>query len=147
VTDLETFNTGCTSPEYPDGVTPMEFQGSSLLLQSDLGMYPWLQKVAAIRSGIGVSESSTQQVLTYDVKFEILSNGNINPIWKLTPVTTATGSLPLFTTKRDRTHEMLLTLGPLAENKAGPSTLSANDALAAQIGSAVGFAVKNALGF
>jgi hypothetical protein len=145
VKDLETYNDACQKPETPGSVAPEDFQGSSLLLESDLGMQPWLEKVWGIRTGIGVSGKNAQEVLTYDVKFEIISSGNVNPAWKLTPVSTATGSLPLFSAKRDRTHEMLLTLGPLSSDKSQPSTLSANDALAAQIGSAVGIAVKNAL--
>lgn len=147
VPDLETYNAACDQPESPGGVTPQNFQGSSLLLESDLGMYPWLKKVSDIRSGIGVSAKSSAEVLTYDVKFDIQSSGNVNPIWKLTPVTTSIGSGPLFMTKRERTHEMLLTFGPVSDTKNGPSTLAANDALAAQIGSAVGIAVQNALGF
>ena len=146
IKDLETYNGACASPESPGNVEPKDFQGSSLLLESDLGMEPWLQKTADIRSGIGVSAKSSQEVLTYDVKFDIVSSGSVNPAWKLTPVSTATGSLPLFSTKRERTHEMLLTLGPLSDTKSGPSTLSANDALAAQIGSAVGIEVEKVLG-
>jgi hypothetical protein len=149
VKDLETYNTACDSPESPGDVAPKDFQGSSLLLESDLGMERWLQKASDIRTGIGVSgrgSGSSAEVLSYDVKFDVVSSGNINPAWKLTPVTTATGSSPLFATKRERTHEMLLTLGPLSDTKSGPSTLSANDALAAQIGAAVGAAVKSAIG-
>jgi hypothetical protein len=47
----------------------------------------------------------------HDVKFEVLSSGNITPAWKLTNATVdQTGSL--FSTSRDRTHDLLITMGP-----------------------------------
>lgn len=145
VKNLESYNISCSDPNPVEGSAPENYRGSSLLLESDLGIKKWLSKVADLRSSIGVSEKSSQQVLTYDVKFDIVSSGNITPTWKLVRVSTPISGLPLFNTKRERTHEMLLTLGPLSESKKEPSLLSANDALAAQIGAAVGTAVKDAL--
>jgi hypothetical protein len=145
IKDLESYNTSCGDPNPIEGSAPENYHGGSLLLESNLGIKKWLSKVADIRSSIGVSAKSSQQVLTYDVKFDIVSSGNITPTWKLVRVSTPITGLPLFNTKRERTHEMLLTLGPLSESKKEPSLLSANDALAAQIGAAVGTAVKEAL--
>jgi hypothetical protein len=147
VKNLESYNSACQNPDPIDGNTPENFHGSSLLLESELGIENWLSKAADLRTSIGASDKDEkfQQVLTYDVKFNIVSSGSITPTWKLVRVTTPAGSLPLFNTKRERTHEMLLTLGPLSASKKDPGQLPANDALAAQIGSAVGAAVKNAL--
>ena len=145
VKDLEFLNEGCMKPDQLDGHAPLAFQGSSLLLESDLRIKTWMVKIADLRSSVGVSADNPQQALSYDIKFDIVTSGNVTPTWKLVRVTTPTGTFPFFNAKRERTHEMLLTLGPLASDKNGPGQLAANDALAAQIGAAVGTAVKNAL--
>ncbi len=148
IKDLETDRPDCRQPNI-DGQDPAHYQGSSLLLESDLGIYNWLDSTRFIRSSLGVSRKNSQEVMSYDVKFDIVSSGNVTPTWKLVRVSSGAGSLPLFNTKRERIHEMLLTFGPTADAPKGggkqPSLLSANDALAQQIGSAVGAAVKNAL--
>jgi hypothetical protein len=115
VKDLEKETGECKlkDPDNPNdnGRSPEDLQGSSLLLESDLGIYKWLNNAASVRADIGVSNSSSpsQQVLTYDTKFDILSSGNVTPSWKLVRVTTSTANL--FSTKRERTHELLLTFG------------------------------------
>jgi hypothetical protein len=143
VKDLEIDHPSCHDIVPKDGNAPENFRGSSLLLESRLGIRRWLEKMRDLRSGVGVSDTSAQQVLTYDIKFDIVTSGNITPMWKLVRVTTPTGSLPLFNLKRERTHEMLLTLGPLSEDKKNPGQLSASDNLAAQIGAAVATAIKS----
>jgi hypothetical protein len=89
----------------------------SLLVQSDLKLEEWLadyltplgtKEGQAPTSSGGILKST---VLTHDVKFEVLTSGNINPSWKLINVTyDPTGSL--FATSRDRTHDLIFTLGP-----------------------------------
>lgn len=149
VTDLEHDTPECRRADLDHGGhAPGDAHGSSLLLESNLGIYKWLDNMAQMRSSIGVSRKSSEQVYTYDVKFDILSSGGVTPTWSLVRVSTGNAGLPLFGTKRERTHEMLLTFGPLEEGPGGqqqPSRLTANDALAAQIGSAVGAAVTKAL--
>jgi hypothetical protein len=140
---------------------PEDLQGSSLLLESDLGIEKWLQNAMNVRLSVGPSRpaaSLTQESFSYDVKFDIVSSGNITPTWKLVRVSTGNGSLPFFNTKRERIHEMQLTFGPTAPAPTGkavqgkpkggavqPGVLSSNDSLALQIGSAVATAVKSAL--
>ena len=144
------------SPTNPYGRPLDEFQGSSLLLESDLGIEKWLDNAVNMRA-FGVSrKSAAQEVLSYDVKFEILSSGNVTPTWKLVRVTTSSGNL--FSTKRDRTHEMILTLGPSASpptpakpkgaakvlqvKAAEPGTLARDSALASDIGASVANQVR-----
>lgn len=149
VKDLESDQPACRDTDPVEKRAPLDYQGSSLLLESDLGFYKWLKNAGDIRTNsIGVSEKSQQQVLSYDVKFDIVSSGNLTPTWKLVRVTSP-GSLPLFNTKRERTHEVTLTIGPMATPPGGgtpqPDLQSANSHLATEIGAAVGAAVKNAL--
>jgi hypothetical protein len=49
---------------------------------------------------------------TEDIRFEIVSSGNITPTWKLVRVS-ANNNAPLFNASRDRTQEVLITIGPL----------------------------------
>jgi hypothetical protein len=89
----------------------------SLLVQSDLKLTQWLQDYltpVTLREGqeptlkTGILKSN---VLSHDVKFEVLSSGNITPAWKLSSATVdQTGTL--FSTSRDRTHDLLITMGP-----------------------------------
>ena len=65
-----------------------------------------------------------------EIKFIIVSNGNISPTWKLVRVTANNGSAPLFATGRTRTHDLIITIGP-----SNQKTL--NTHLASQIGQAV----------
>jgi len=115
VKDLEGEQPQCS----PDNRDPEDFQGSSLLLESDLGIYKWLNNAMNIRSSVGTSQPVQQEVMSYDVKFDILSSGNVTPTWKLVRVTTSSSNL--FSTKRERTHQMILTFGPAA-----PSTAKRN---------------------
>lgn len=119
--------------------------GTSFLLESQLGIERWLDNAADMRSDVGVSSSNKQQVLSYDVKFDVVSSGNATPTWKLVRVTTGTNG-NFFSTKRERTHELLLTFGPTdPADKRKPGLLASNDNLASQVGSSVTTGVTNAL--
>ncbi|UPJ53445.1 hypothetical protein IVB30_20275 [Bradyrhizobium sp. 200] len=51
-------------------------------------------------------------VYSYDIKFAVVSNGNINPSWKLVNLSTNTSGASLFAAGRTRTHDLTLTFGP-----------------------------------
>ena len=79
--------------------------------------------------------------ITHEVKFQIVSGANATPTWKLVQVTANTAS-PLFNTTRDRTQDLLITLGPVqpgTPSKGTPAlaTAAQNSHLAQQIGQAV----------
>jgi hypothetical protein len=83
-------------------------------------------------SGGGGSPSGSdgQDSFSREIKFIIISNGNIQPTWKLIQVSANTGNTPFFSTGRTRTHDLLMTIGP-------PTPRTINDFLASQIGQAV----------
>jgi hypothetical protein len=90
---------------------------SSLLIQSDLKTLEWLQDyyqtvlTQEINASSGAVSAFKQNVLSHEVKFEIVSSGGITPAWKLVRATIdQTGTL--FSTSRDRTHDLTLTFGP-----------------------------------
>lgn len=144
-----------TDPFLEKGVIPAS--SSPLLIQSDLGIKDWLVGAMMVNSTYhsydvpqsfsgGDSKSSPQKpakgarkpnfsrgqtdTVTLQLKFVIVSNGNINPTWTLMRVSANTGS-PLFSTGRTRTHDVIITIGPNNETSAWAFN-------SAQIGRAVG---------
>jgi hypothetical protein len=119
---------------------------TSLLVQSDLKLTEWLQdyltpvitqegQEPTLKSGILKSN-----VLSHDVKFEILSSGNITPAWKLTNATVdQTGTL--FSASRDRTHDLLITMGP--GDDTGLVGAASNADVSQQIANGITVGLKN----
>jgi hypothetical protein len=79
--------------------------------------------------GGGGAGGFAQDSISQEIKFIIVSTGNIQPTWKLVQVSANTGNPPFFSTGRTRTHDLIITIGP-------PTTRTANDFLASQIGQA-----------
>lgn len=128
------------------------FQGS-LLLQSDLKLREWLRALALIHDTGDSGDTSGKNVISHEVKFKIISSGSLTPTWTLVRVSANTGG-PFFNTKRDRTHDLTITLGPdekLTSAKGGKrsvvsnqlSSAAASTFLASQIGLAVSNGVRN----
>lgn len=85
-----------------------------------------------------------KNALSHDVKFEVVTSGNITPAWKLVQASVNQGGT-FFSARRDRTHELLVTFGPsdpAAKSLLGPAS---QEFLAAQIGIAISNRVINAL--
>ena len=59
----------------------------------------------------GVSGPFKSNVLSHEVKFEIVSSGNATPGWKLKQVT-VNQSGNLFSISRDRIQDLIVTFGP-----------------------------------
>jgi hypothetical protein len=49
--------------------------------------------------------------LSYEIKFVIVSSGNVTPTWKLVNIS-ANASSTLFSAGRTRTHDLIITIGP-----------------------------------
>jgi len=144
---------------------PRNRPGGAFLMQSDLKLKEWLYDVISTSvTGTVPYERNTptgpfkQNVVSHQVKFEVLSSGNVTPGWKLTRVSiNPTGTF--FATSRNRTHDLLVTFGPaekaLVETivggrkrmvvTAGPSTQAAFSHLSSEIGVAVSNGLKSAL--
>jgi hypothetical protein len=75
--------------------------------------------------------------ISLELKFVIVTSGNVTPTWKLVKVSNS-GSSPFFNTGRTRTHDLIITIGP-------PNQQTNNSHLAAQIGTAVGNANRQVL--
>lgn len=109
---------------------PIDRHGSSLLLQSDLGIERYLKN--AVKASVVIPSSVPSKkkkdvkldVYSYEVKFVLVTNGSINPTWRLVNVSSGTGSLPLFGAGRTRTHDLLLTFGPNSDTGFAPSLVA-----------------------
>jgi hypothetical protein len=99
---------------------PLNFQGSSPFLKSDLGIYSFLREAtpaavifrsSSVAAG-GAGKTAKYDVFSYEIKFVVVTSGSINPVWKLVNLTAGGGSLPLVSAGRTRTHDLTLTFGP-----------------------------------
>lgn len=120
----------------------------SLLIQSDLKLRQWLLDVVR---GLGTDEISfanknAKNAISHEVKFEIITSGNITPMWKLVRAT-INPNTPLFSASRDRIHDLLITFGPNDPNtnSLGVGTPAANTNQASQIGISTGIHVNNSV--
>ncbi len=112
---------------------------ASLFIQSDLQIYQFLAAALNVQTA-GITDYSvvrSSNGLIDDIKFEIVTSGNVSPTWKLVNINNA-GTAPLFATSRDRTQEVIISFGPtdkqIGAALAGPAR---DSSLAAQIGAAV----------
>jgi hypothetical protein len=143
---------------------------SPFVVLSELGIRDWLPAAtetgAYLRSSrkdpsgegppLGSGGSFSADSFSYDVKFVIVTDVNVTPVWKLIRVSTP-ASPALFDTSRTRTHELILTIGPgatvavknsngkIVSKTVGPAQSAANSHLAQQIGSAVATSLRPVL--
>lgn len=89
----------------------------SLLLESDLKLTETLA-AHVLASGTGAlfvpgsrGAPSAQNAIAHRVTFEVVTSGSVSPSWRLTHATTNPNT-SLFSTSRNRTHDLTLTLGP-----------------------------------
>lgn len=119
--DLSEADTACK--RFQNGTEKnLDRHGSSPLF-GELGINTWLQNAliqmnAIPSSKFPKSQSTKLDVLSYDVKFIVVTTGTATPSWKLVRLTSST-SPALFSANRTRTQELLLTLGP-TETVPGP---------------------------
>jgi hypothetical protein len=100
--------TGAPDTPHPPG---------SLLIQSDLKLYNWLSTLMLGTAAGDITTIGKQNSLTHEVKFEVVSTGTLAPAWKLSRVFSVDQSNSLFSTTRDRTHDLLITFGPIDETQ------------------------------
>lgn len=113
---------------------------SPLLIQSELGIEKWLTEAMFTNTLLASEDAKNSpnkdapDTVSLEIKFIIVSSGNVTPTWKLVRVTANNGNSPLFAAGRTRTHDLIITIGPSKDTK------TANTHLASQIGQAVGSA-------
>jgi hypothetical protein len=99
----------------------------SLFITSELGIYDWLKGAVSVAVAEGPESEveaqarfpATAEALSHDIKFQIVTSGNVNPTWKL--VRFGTDSAALVNASRDRAQQLILILAP--PDKANPNQL------------------------
>ncbi len=123
------------------------------LLENDLKLKEWLFEAVMLEGNREVNFSTDPNgpfkstVLSHEIKFDILSSGNVTPTWKFKLVT-VDPSGNLLGLSRERTHDLIITLGPTTPAPGGktqPSLTAANAALASDINAGVTNGVRAAL--
>jgi hypothetical protein len=127
---------------------PADRTHGTLLRADDLKLTEWLfdnltaSDTGEIHYGDDSKGPFGQNVISHEVKFEVVLSGDITPGWMLKFVT-INPTAPFLSAKRDKTHDLIMTLGPTDASGKAPSQAAANAALASDIGVAVGNNVKN----
>ncbi len=123
----------------------------TVFVYSDLKLRQWLyDALMPKRMGTGdVSRATTsdKQVISHEVKFEIVSDGNFSPAWKLVRITANSGNGAFFDARRDRTQDLIITLGPLQTAADGSKLLAPaaqSSAQASEFGASVATELRNA---
>ena len=144
----EMYNNGKYCTETVKNNNRTNYPTGSLLIQSDLKLREWL--LTAVRGlatdNISFDNKNAKNSISHEVKFEIITSGNVTPTWKLVHAAINPNS-PLFSTSRDRTHDLLITFGPndSATKSLGVGTPAANTNLASQIGISNGIHINGGL--
>ncbi len=119
-------------------ITEPPKRGSSLFLISDLGIQKWLSDALEVDRMLPSSSKSSSappirpplggaakpdtaakadttakpDTISYEIKFVVVSSGNITPSWKLVQISANTANSSFFGVGRTRSHDLILTLGP-----------------------------------
>jgi hypothetical protein len=93
----------------------------SYLVESDLKLAEWLlDEITAVATReIGgpndPANAFKQNVIQHQVTFDVLTSANITPSWKL--VRASVNPSTLFSTNRDRKHDLIITMGPIDKSQ------------------------------
>jgi hypothetical protein len=160
---LDTLNSYYLVSDLNKRRCPVEIRGGPFILESDLKLKEWLYDVVLANGSGNVhferdvnNGPFKENVISHEVKFDIVSSGNLTPTWKLTRVqVNPTGNL--LTLSRERIQDLIITIGPadstyvrLANGQVkkvyqGPSQQASEIHFSNLIGASVAQAVSNAL--
>jgi hypothetical protein len=144
----------------PDTDLKVPCQVLEAFIASDLKLGEWMKEAV---SGVYTDSIQTQKgftlpiaVISHEVQFLVMQNANVNPGFILTNFLFSQAGSPLLQAVRNRTDDVLITLGPTLETEYGPQKLPGapppppqpsqavvNSHLASEIGLAVATAIRN----
>jgi hypothetical protein len=125
----------CSSRERPIG---------PFILQSDLRLEDLLfgSQISADTGQANVGEKGGKNVIQHEVKFLVASSGSITPAWKLSRIWSVDKTGVFMSALRNRTQDLIITLGQLDPTGTALGGPAASLALSAQIGTAVSNGVR-----
>jgi len=97
----------------------------SLLIRNDLKIGELLDArlLPAVAGNASTPDNRDENVLSHQITFEVVSSGGITPTWQLTRAT-INGAGTLLSSNRDRTHDLVITFGPLDKPRGGKSLIA-----------------------
>ena len=134
----------------PKNCAPANPAQGSFLLESDLKLRQWLvdtvltSATGDVRYPSKIDGPLKEDVISHEVKFEVDTSGSITPAWTLTLVS-INPDAPFLTSSRNRTHDLIITLGPTDQTSTRAGPVAASAQLSSAIGLAVANGVKNSL--
>ena len=105
---------GCIPGSAPGRPFP-----GSLLVQSNLRLHNALTELMLPIVTNNIIDIHKQDGFTYQVKFKVVGTGTVAPAWALSRVFSVDQSGDFFSATRGRTHDLLITLGPIDLNATG----------------------------
>jgi hypothetical protein len=123
---------------------------ASFLIKNDLKIGELLDlRIAPVVTGQGPGPIPTgdKNVLQHQITFQVVSSGGLTPSWQL-----VRGSInqsgTFLSGSRDRTHDLLITFGPLDKRTGGKSLIGIAEAthISSQLSSGLGAAFRTTLG-
>jgi hypothetical protein len=141
----ETPQSTCIEQNDPFRKDHVSISTSSLLIANDLKaeIDRWLHDAMFTTRALpsydpsnAMSNGQVPDTVSIDIKFVVVTSGNVNPIWRLMPVAFNNNNNPLLQGGRTRTHDLLITIGV-------PSIKTDNANLASQFGQAVSSAFSS----
>ena len=128
---------------------PAERPVGPFLLESDLKLENLLfdSQLASDTEQVNFNgkTSNPANVISHEVKFIVTSSGNVTPAWKLSRVFTVNQGSIFLAALRNRTQDLLITLGTTDQNGTALSQPAASIALSSQIGIAVSTATRTSI--
>jgi hypothetical protein len=113
---------------------------ADLFIQSDLKLYDWLSAALLPEYSdiidIGAN-TSPQNTIIHDIKFEIVTDATANASWKLVHISANT-SPNLLAVGRDRTQELIITFAPAGSSSKSLAPAAQGSLDAIETGSSVG---------
>jgi hypothetical protein len=117
------------------------------LLESDLKLEDLLfdSQTISDTGQVNFKGKPSTNVISHEVKFIVNSSGSVNPAWKLSRLFTVNQSSVFLNALRNRTQDLLITLGTTDQSGTALSPPAASIALSSQIGIAVSTATRTAI--
>ncbi|WP_244425322.1 hypothetical protein [Bradyrhizobium sp. STM 3843] len=101
-----------------------EDPSGSFLIKNDLKIAELLDlRITPVVTGNATAPSGDKNVLSHQVTFEVVTSGGLTPTLQLTRAT-INGSGTFLSGSRDRTHDLVVTFGPLDKPGGGKSLIA-----------------------
>ena len=121
-----------------------------MLMASDLRLSNWLSDAVTAGDTREIKFENSDAfkssgVISHEVRFLVTTTGQLSPAWKLSRVLSVNPAGTLFSTSRDRTHDLIVTFGPTDSTGVRPGPTASNSSLASEIGAEFFTSMRNAI--